>query len=57
MHTYILIKKNMHGVVNDNNNPYRNMVIDAMRMHQGHASQRPIVDKEPHADATRFLIF
>jgi len=47
----------MHGVVDDNNNPYRNMVIDAMRMHQGHASQRPIVDKEPHADATRFLIF
>ena len=23
---------NMHGVVNDNSNPYRNMIMDAMRM-------------------------
>jgi len=23
---------NVHGVVNDNSNPYRNMVMDAMRM-------------------------
>ena len=28
---------NVHGVIDDNNNPYRNMVIDAMRMNQGHA--------------------
>jgi hypothetical protein len=27
---------NMHGVVDDNSNPYRTMVIDAIRMNQGH---------------------
>jgi hypothetical protein len=26
---------NVHEVVDDNSNPYRNMVIDAMRMNQG----------------------
>jgi hypothetical protein len=26
---------NVHKVVNDNSNPYKNMVIDAMRMNQG----------------------
>jgi hypothetical protein len=29
---------NVHGVVNDNSNPYRNMVMDAMRMNQGNDS-------------------
>ena len=29
---------NMHGVVNDNNNPYKNMVMDVMRMNQGNTS-------------------
>jgi hypothetical protein len=24
----------VHGVVNDNSNPYRNMIMDAMRMNQ-----------------------
>jgi len=28
---------NMHGVVDDNSNPYRTMVMDAMRMNQGHS--------------------
>ena len=46
---------NVHRVVNDNSNPYRIMIIDAMRMNQGHASQCPIVDEEPNADATRFF--
>ena len=27
---------NMHGVVENNNNSYRNMVMDAMRMNQSH---------------------
>jgi hypothetical protein len=26
---------NVHGVINYNNKPYMNMVIDAMRMNQG----------------------
>jgi len=46
---------NVHGVVNDNSNPYRNMVMDAMRMNQGNASQCSIVEEEHNADATRFF--
>jgi len=48
---------NVHEVVNDNNNPYRTIVMDAMRMNQGHADQFPIIDEEPNADATKFFIF
>jgi len=46
---------NMHEAANDNTNPYRNMVKDAMRMNQGNLSQRPVVEEEPNADATRFF--
>ena len=46
---------NMHIAGNDNTNPYRNMVMDAMRMNQSNVSQCPIVEKEPNADATRFF--
>jgi hypothetical protein len=46
---------NVHVVANDNSNPYRNMVLDAMRMNQGNVSQCPIVEKEPNADATKFF--
>jgi hypothetical protein len=45
----------MHGVVDDNSNPYRNMIMDAMRMNQGYTSQCSIVDEEPNADAIRFF--
>jgi len=48
---------NMHRVINDNNNSYRTMVIDAMKMNQGHISQCPIIDEEPNADTAKFLIF
>ena len=41
---------NTHRVVNDNNSPYKSMVMDAMRMNQGHANHCPIIDKD-------FLIF
>jgi len=47
---------NVHGVVNDNNNPYKTMVMDAMRMNQCHANQCPIIDEEPHEDATIFFL-
>ena len=30
---------NMHVVVDDNNNPYKNITMDTMRMNQGHAKQ------------------
>jgi hypothetical protein len=28
----------VQGVANDNSNPYRNMVMDALRMNQGNVS-------------------
>jgi len=46
---------NVHEVVNDNSNPYRNMVMNAMRMNQGNVSQCPIIEEEPNADTTRFF--
>jgi hypothetical protein len=46
---------NVHGVANDNRNPYRNMIMDAMRMNQDNVSQCLIVEEKPNADATRFF--
>ena len=46
---------NVHEATNDNTNPYKNMVMDAMRMNQGNASQCPIVEEEPNGDAARFF--
>jgi hypothetical protein len=37
------------------NNPYRNMIMDMMRMNQGHVGQCPIVNEEPNTDAIRFF--
>ena len=45
----------MHGVVDDNKNSYRNVVMDAMRMNHDHADQYSIIDEEPNIDATRFF--
>jgi hypothetical protein len=46
---------NVHGVVNDTNNSYMNIVMDAMRMNQGNVSQCPIVEEQPNAYATMFF--
>ena len=46
---------NVHEVGNDNSNPYRNMVMDAMRMSEGKVSECPIIEEEPNAGATRFF--
>jgi hypothetical protein len=46
---------NVHRVVDDNSNPYRNMVMDAIRMNQGHTNQCSILDEEPNVDATRLF--
>jgi len=46
---------NVQGVANDNSNPYRNMVMDAIRMNQDNVSQCLIVEEEPNADAVRFF--
>jgi hypothetical protein len=45
----------VYEVVDDNSNPYRNMIIDAMRMNQGYVDQYPVIDEEPNVDATRFF--
>ncbi|KAL9346455.1 hypothetical protein Peur_061308 [Populus x canadensis] len=46
---------NMHEVGNENSNPYRNMVMDAMRMSEGNVRECPIIEEEPNADAARFF--
>jgi hypothetical protein len=46
---------NVHGVVDDNNNCYRIMIIDAIRINQGDAGECLIIDEEPNADACRFF--
>jgi len=46
---------NVHGVANDNSNPYNNMAMDAMRMNQDNVSQCPIIEEEPNTDTTRFF--
>jgi len=45
----------VHGVADDNSNPYRNMVMHVMRMNQGYTGECPIVDKEPNSDMTNFF--
>jgi hypothetical protein len=46
---------NVHRVVNDNSNPYKNMIMKAMRMNQGNANQCQNIEEEPNADVTRFF--
>jgi len=36
---------NVHGVETNNSNPYRTMVMDAMRMNKGYVSQCPIINE------------
>ena len=45
---------NVHEVLDNNNNPYRRMVMDIIRMNQGYASECSIVD-EPNINTTRFF--
>jgi len=46
---------NMYKVGNENSNPYKNMVMDAMRMSEGNVRECPIIEEEPNADAGRFF--
>jgi len=46
---------NVHEVVDDNSNPYKNMIMDVMRINQGHTSQCPIINEEPNADTPKFF--
>jgi hypothetical protein len=47
---------NVHGVVNDNNNCYSSMVMDAMKMNQGDTNKCSIIDEEQNKDALGFFI-
>ena len=46
---------NVYGFIDDNNNPYMNIVMDAMKINQGHADQCLIVDEERNANTTMFF--
>jgi hypothetical protein len=46
----------VYGVVDYNSNSYRNMVMNAIRMTQGHASESLVIDEKPNANATRFVL-
>jgi hypothetical protein len=46
---------NVHEVVDDNSNPYMNMVMDVMGINQGHTSQCLILGEKSNADATRLF--
>jgi len=46
---------NVHEVVDDNHNSYRNMVMDVMRMNHSYTDKFSIIDKESNTDATKFF--
>jgi hypothetical protein len=46
---------NIYGVINDNSNRYRSMVIDATWMNHGYSSESSHVNKEPNVDETRLF--
>jgi len=46
---------NMHGVIDDNSNLYKSIVMDAMRMNQCYVGQCPIIDEEPNVNTATFF--
>jgi hypothetical protein len=46
---------NMCRVVDDNNNLYRNIVMDATKMNQAYTRECSIIDEESNEDAARFF--
>jgi hypothetical protein len=48
---------NKYGVVDDNSNPYKDMIMNVMRMNQCYVGQYSIIDEELNADATKFFDF
>ena len=46
---------NKHEVLDDNNNHYRSMVMDAMRINHSYLGESLRVDEEPNVDAVRFF--
>jgi hypothetical protein len=51
---------NIHEFVDDYSNPYRNIVMDAIKIKNGYSSKNSCsipLNKEPNVDATRFFEF
>ena len=48
---------NKYGVVDDNSNPYKDMIMNMMRMNQDYVGQYSIIYEEPNEDATKFFDF
>ena len=46
---------NVYRIVDDTSNPYRNMVMNAIKMNQIHVGQCPIVYEKSNTGATRFF--
>jgi hypothetical protein len=46
---------NMYGFIDNNNDHYRSMVMDAMRINQDYASECLIIDEELNLDAIMFF--
>jgi len=43
---------NVYKVVDNKSNPYKSMIMDAMRMNHGYAGECSIANEEPNANAT-----
>jgi hypothetical protein len=48
---------NVYGVIDDNSNRYRSMVMNVIRMNQDDINECSIVDEESNVDTTIFLVF
>jgi len=46
---------NVNDVVDDNFNPYRNMVMHMMGVNQRYVGKFPTIHEEPNADVARFF--
>jgi hypothetical protein len=47
----------MHGVIDDNSNRYRSMIMDAMRINQSDVGEWSIIDEKQNADVARAFDF
>lgn len=46
---------NLHGVIDDNSNCYKSMVMDKIKMNQGYTSECSIVDEESNTNMAKFF--
>jgi hypothetical protein len=47
----------VHGVVDENNNSYRNMIMDAMRMNKNYSGEYLIIDEKQKCKRNLVFIF